>query len=157
MRVAYVNCELNGTVVVCTIGTNGLTPVQTLLAYPEEFAGRDHPQNYGKADYWGAEAVITANGEWYVYVCRVDQSLAVFSVNPDNGHLVLKHRAPLAEHSNARNLDLYEDPTAGGKLHLLVASQDADLVEVFELNPEDGTVAKKASATVHCAADVAVV
>ena len=43
LRVAYVNCELGGTVVVCTIDNDtGLTPVQTLLAYPSDFVCEGH-------------------------------------------------------------------------------------------------------------------
>ena len=35
-----------------------------MAAYPIDFAGKDHPENFGKADYWGAEAVLNAAGTW---------------------------------------------------------------------------------------------
>ncbi|MEQ9639718.1 MAG: beta-propeller fold lactonase family protein [Alphaproteobacteria bacterium] len=63
MRVAYVNCELGGIVVVCDVDDDkGLTPVQTVRGYPDGFDGRDHPENLGKADFWGAEGCLSADG-----------------------------------------------------------------------------------------------
>ena len=62
LRVAYVNCELDGTVVVCTVDDDkGLVPVQTVRCYPEGFEGRGHPDNLGKADFWGAEGCLSAD------------------------------------------------------------------------------------------------
>ena len=58
-RVSYVNCELNGTLVVCDIKEDGLHPVQTVACYPEEFKCEGHPKNLGKASNWLAEAAIT--------------------------------------------------------------------------------------------------
>lgn len=65
LPMAYVNCELSGTVVVCSVDKDtGVTPVQTLLAYPKGFVALDHPDNFGKAAFWGAEGVITRDGRW---------------------------------------------------------------------------------------------
>ena len=153
LRVAYVNCELNGTVAVCTIDDdNGLNPVQTVHCYPDGFVARDHPENLGRSEFWGSEGCLSADGSHYYYICRVHQSIAVFKVGPDDGQLTFSSRTPLAANSNARNFTL--DPA--GKF-MLVASQDADLVECFRIDP--GTGALKLAHMQHapCAADVAVI
>lgn len=65
LAVAYVNCELSGTVVVCSIDSAaGLSPTQTLEAYPKGYVAEGHPENFGKAAFWGAEGVITRDGRW---------------------------------------------------------------------------------------------
>jgi 6-phosphogluconolactonase len=87
----------------------------------------------------------------YYYICRVAHQLAIFHVQP-NGTLVGGGHHPLAPKSNARNLTL--DVTGN---HLLVASQDANCVEVFRIDAETGTLTKTDSAHAPCAADVAVV
>ena len=57
LRVAYVNCELDGTVAVCAVDDDkGLVPVQNVRCYPEGFEGRGHPDNLGKADFWVPKA-----------------------------------------------------------------------------------------------------
>ena len=153
LRVAYVNCELNGTVVICAVDDDrGLLPVQTVFCYPEGFEGRGHQQNLGRADFWGAEACLSADGSHYYYICRVHQSIAVFKVGTDYGKLTFSSRCELATNSNARNLTL--DPSGN---YLLVASQDADLVECFRI--DGGTGALELVYTEHapCAADVAVI
>lgn len=85
------------------------------------------------------------------------QSIAVFSVSAADGTLTFKHRVALADHSNARNMDLHESSAAAGATFLLVASQDADAVEVFTLASDDGTLTRVDTAAAACAADVAVV
>jgi 6-phosphogluconolactonase len=151
LRVAYVNCELNGTVVVCVIDTlKGLVPVQNVHCYPEDFEARGNPENLGKADFWGAEGCLSADGSYYYYICRVHQSIAVFTVGLDDGKLTFSSRCALAPNSNARNLSI--DPS--GK-YLLVASQDANCVECFRI--DRGTGSLKLAHTQHapCAADIA--
>ncbi|MFC1764351.1 lactonase family protein [Planctomycetota bacterium] len=152
LPVAYVNSELDGTVTVCTVDDKGLTPVQTLCCYPEDFDGRDHPENLGKADLWGAEACFSADASYYYYVCRVHQSIAVYTVGPDDGKLIYSSRCALAANSNARNLT--RDPS--GK-YLLVASQDADCVECFRIDPETGALELVHTQHAPCATDVAVI
>lgn len=153
LRVAYVNCELNGTAVVCAVDDDkGLVPVQTVCAYPQGFVARGHPENLGRSEFWGAEGCLSADGSHYYYICRVHQSIAVFTVGFDDGKLTFSSRSALAANSNARNLAL--DPS--GK-YLLVASQDADCVECFRI--DSGTGALELVHTQHapCAADVAVI
>lgn len=153
MRVAYVNCELDGTVVVCTVDEkDGLEPVQTIQCYPEGFDGHGHPDNLSQAGFWGAEGALSADGAYYFYLCRVDQTVAVFAVDSDKGTLAHSGRHDLAAKSNARNLTL--DPT--GK-YLLVASQDADCVECFRIDPGTGSLELVHTQPAPCAADVAVV
>ena len=153
LRVAYVNCELDGTVAVCAIDDDkGLVPVQTVRCYPEGFEGRGHPDNLGKADFWGAEGCLSADAAHYYYVCRVHQSIAVYSVGPEDGSLTFSSRHALAAHSNARNLTL--DPS--GK-YLLAASQDADCVECFRIDARTGALALAHTQHAPCAADVAVI
>ena len=60
LRMAYINCELGGTVVACAIDdTAGLSPKQTIKVYPADFVGDDHPDNFGKASFWTAEALLS--------------------------------------------------------------------------------------------------
>jgi len=152
LRVAYVNCELNGTVAVCTVDDKkGLKPVQTVYCYPEDFVARDHPENFGRSEFWGAEGCLSGDGSYYYYICRVHQSIAVFKVGSD-GKLTFSSRTALAAKSNARNLTI--DP--GGK-YILVASQDADRVECFRIDQESGALELAHSQHAPCAADVAVV
>jgi 6-phosphogluconolactonase len=152
LHVAYVHCELDGTVVVCSLDADkGLTPMQTLLCYPEDFVGRDHPENLGKADLWAGEACLSADASHYYYICRVHQSIAVYTVEPD-GQLTFSSRTALTANSNARNLTL--DPS--GKF-LLVASQDSDCVECFRITPETGAIERVHTQHAPCAADVAVI
>lgn len=152
LRVAYVNCELDGTVVVCAIDDEaGLRPVQTMACYPDDFEGRDHPENLGKAGFWGAEGCLSADGSHYFYICRVHQSIAVFAVAPSDGTLSFSSRHALTANSNARNLTL--DPSGN---HLLVASQDADCVECFRIDRASGALTLVHTQPAPCAADVAV-
>lgn len=152
LPVAYVNCELDGTVVVCAVDDQkGLMPEQTVRCYPENFDGRGHPENLGMADLWGAEGCLSKDGSYYYYVCRVHQSVAVFTVGSDDGKLTFSSRHALSPKSNARNLTL--DPSGG---YLLVASQDADCVECFRIDPGNGTLELVHTQKAPCAADVAV-
>ncbi len=153
LRVAYVNCELDGTVVVCGVDEGkGLIPVQTVRCYPEDFQGRNHPENLGKADFWGAEGCLSSDASHYYYICRVHQSIAVFAVSPEDGTLMYSSRYALAAHSNARNLTL----SPSGR-YLLVASQDADCVECFRIEPATGALELTHREHAPCAADVAVI
>jgi 6-phosphogluconolactonase len=153
LRVAYVNCELGGTVVVCAVDDKkGLVPIQTVPCYPDDFDGRDHPENLGKADFWGAEGCLSADGSHYYYICRIHQSIAVFTVGTDDGKLKFSGRHALAANSNARNLTL--DPSGN---YLLVASQDADCVECFRIDQATGALEHAHTQHAPCAADVAVV
>ena len=153
LRVAYVNCELDGTVVVCAVDEEkGLVPEQTVHCYPDNFEGRGHPENLGMADYWGAEGCLTSDGSHYYYICRVHQSIAVFTVGRDDGKLRFSSRHALTANSNARNLTL--DPN--GK-YLLVASQDADCVECFRIDAATGALELAHTQHAPCAADVAVI
>lgn len=153
LRVAYVNCELNGTAIVCAVDDEkGLVPVQTVHCYPEGFEARGNPENLGKADFWGTEGCLSADGSHYYYICRVHQSIAVFTVGLDDGKLTFSSRCSLAANSNARNLTL--DPS--GK-YLLVASQDADRVECFRIDPGTGALELTYTQYAPCAADIAVI
>lgn len=153
LRMAYVNCELNGTAVVCAVDDEkGLVPVQTVRCYPKDFEARGNPENLGKADFWGAEGCLSVDGSHYYYICRVHQSIAVFTVGLDDGKLTFSSRCGLAANANARNLTL--DPS--GK-YLLVASQDADRVECFEIDPGTGALELAYTQYAPCAADIAVI
>ncbi len=153
LRVAYVNCELDGTAAVCAVDDDkGLFPIQTVRCYPEDFQGRNHPENHGKADFWGAEGCLSADGSHYYYICRVHQSVAVFAVDREDGKLTFSSRHALAAHSNARNLTL----SPSGR-YLLVASQDADCVECFRIEAATGALELTHREQAPCAADVAVI
>lgn len=153
INVAYVNCELNGSIVVCTMDHHdGLIPIQTVHGYPDGYSARDKPENLGKSDYWGAEGCLSVDGSYYYYICRVHQSIAVFAIDPINGKLNFSNRFPLTANSNARNLTI--DPNGN---YLLVASQDADCVECFRINPVDGALELTHTEFAPCAADVAII
>lgn len=149
-RLAYVTCELDGTVVSCRRTAVGLEPFAKLLVYPpkEEFVALGHPDNKGKGEYWTAEAAITADGSFVYCICRVHHSLAICRVDADGG-LELVGRQALAPGSNARNLTVHGD-------FLLVASQDADSVESHRIDRETGQLTLVDVKAVDCAADVAV-
>eukprot|EP00040_Diaphanoeca_grandis_P009600 m.49435 g.49435 ORF g.49435 m.49435 type:complete len:389 (+) comp21021_c1_seq1:13-1179(+) len=152
LQIAYVNNELSGTVVACAISNlKGLEPVQTISCYPEEFICEGHEHNFGFAKFWGAEMVITKSGKFLYAICRVHHSLAIFRTNAD-GTLAEAGRQALADLSNARNLTL---DTSGD--FVLVASQDANLVECFRINHITGLLSRTDTADAPCAADVAVV
>ena len=127
-------------------------PVQTVRCYPEGFEVRGHPENLGKADFWGAEGCLSGDGSYYYYICRVHQSIAVFKVGSDDGKLTFSSRCALADLSNARNLTL--EPS--GK-YLFVASQDADCVECFRIDPGTGALKLAHTQYAPCAADIAVI
>jgi len=95
---------------------------------------------------------LSAGGSHYYYVCRVHQSMAVFTVGAEDGKLTFSSRHALAAHSNARNLTL--DPSGR---YLLVASQDADCVECFRIEPRTGALQLAHTQHAPCAADVAVI
>jgi 6-phosphogluconolactonase len=151
LRVAYVNCELNGTAIVCAVDDKkGLVPVQTVHCYPEDFKAQGNPENLGKADFWGAEGCLSVDGSYYYYICRVHQSIAVFNVGSDDGKLTFSSRCALAANSNARNLTM--DPSGR---YLLVASQDADRVECFRIDLGTGSLELAHSQYAPCVADIA--
>ena len=153
LRIAYINCELNGTAVVCSIDhTKGLTPIQTVQCYPEDFNARGHIENLGKSDFWGAEGCLSADGSYYYYICRVHQSITIFKVDSNTGKLTFSNRCQLAKNSNARNLTL--DPSGN---YIIVASQDADAVECFEIDPKKGSLTLVHSKYAPCAADIAII
>jgi hypothetical protein len=54
-----------------------------------------HPDNFGKAKFWTAEAVVTNSGRWLYCVCRVHHSIAIFAVDQDDGSLAQAGRVAL--------------------------------------------------------------
>merc|ERR1740117_717936 len=147
--ICYVTCELSGSVVVCRVTEQGLEVAQEAKAYPDGFTCEGQAANLGKASFWGSEATCTTSHLYYI--CRVHQSLAIFTIFTD-GSLELTGRAALHSDSNARNL------TLSGR-HILVASQDASAVEVFALAgaPEGSSLERTCSEHSPCATDVAIV
>ena len=49
--------------------------------------GHAQEDNFGQANFWGAEGCLSADGTSYYYLCRVHHSIAVFNVDPENGQL----------------------------------------------------------------------
>jgi 6-phosphogluconolactonase len=145
-------------------------------AYPPGYSGGG---GLGRADFWGSECAVTPDGRFLYYVCRVHQSLACFAVDvarggEDGGKAgALKPmevaRCALHSGSNARNLTIMQaamkeeekaEVVVEGDVTdctlVLVASQDAGLLEVFRVLNEDGQLARIAAAPAACVTDVAV-
>ena len=153
LRVAYVNCELDGTCVVCTVDDDkGLVPVQTVHCYPEGFEGRGHRTTSARPISGVPKAAFRPTHPTTTTSAASTRASRYSAVEPDDGQLTFSSRHTLAAHSNARNLAL--DPS--GK-YLLVASQDADCVECFRIDPGTGALELVHTQHAPCAADVAVI
>lgn len=119
---AYVINELNATVTVLSVEPNGaLRPEQNITTLPADYTGKN----------WCADIHLSADGR-YVYASnRGHNSLAIFSVNPNDGRLQpIGHQSVKGEFP--RNFAISPD----GR-YLLVANQNTDNLVLFNIG-EDG-------------------
>lgn len=121
---AYVVNEMASTVMVCAYDPRAgtLQVKQTLSTLPKTFNGKS----------FAAEVVVDARSRFLYVSNRGDDSIAVFSIKPDDGHLTPVEWVPTGGQW-PRHCAL--DPT--GKW-LLVANQKSNDIRFFEINPSTG-------------------
>jgi 6-phosphogluconolactonase len=123
-RMVYVMTEMASEVAVFTWDSShgSLTEVQTISSLPEGFTGKNT----------AAEIRVHPSGRFLYCTNRGDDSIAVFKVNPADGHLTFVERVP-TQGKLPRNFDF--DPTGHW---LLVANYDSDNVVLFKIDLHTG-------------------
>ena len=126
-RWGYVINELASTVAVMhyEAQTGELESVQTISTLPKEYDG---PANST------AEVLVHPNGRFLYGSNRGSNTIAVFSISPENGQLELVERVPTGG-DWPRNFRLSPD----GRF-LLAANQRSDSVHVFSVDTETGRI-----------------
>lgn len=122
-RFAYVNCELDNTVVAFAVDReNGaLTAVQTVSSVAEGFRGASH----------SAEIAVHPNGRWLYVSNRGDDSVATFAVGKD-GTLTRVEVHPLGL-KEPRGFGI--DPSGRW---MVVGGQSSDDLASFPIDPKTG-------------------
>lgn len=122
-RFVYLINELGNTVEFLEYNKeNGeLSQIQKISTLPEDFT------EFSKS----AEVRIHPNGKFLYASNRGHESIAIYSVNPENGKLKLLSFQKVTAHPRHFNFD----PT--GKF-MLIAGMDGDKIEIFEISPETG-------------------
>jgi len=120
----YVLNELTSAVTVFDYESNtaSLHPQQTISTLPDHFAGVNT----------ASEIRVDAKGRFLYVSNRGDNSIAQFSINPDNGHLTPVDRVP-SQGNTPRNFEI--DPTGQW---LFAANQNSDTVVLFRIDKESG-------------------
>jgi 6-phosphogluconolactonase len=123
-KFVYVVNEMESTVTVfdykSTPGT--LYSKQTIPALPKEFAGENT----------AAQILVDARGRFLYVSNRGDDSIGVFSINPDDGRLTAVEWVSSGG-KTPRNFAI--DPT--GKW-LFAANQGSDNIKLFQIDPDSG-------------------
>ena len=125
-KFAYVINELHNTITGFRYDADKgtLTKIQTITTLPKDFTGTSYT----------AEVVVHPRGKFLYGSNRGHNSIAVFSVNPENGELTATgHQAEGIK--TPRNFNI--DPK--GKF-CLVANQDGHNIVVFAIDPETGAL-----------------
>lgn len=120
---AYLLQELSGNVTVFKTNNGRLQPVQTTSAIPADFT-----QSFTCADVH-----VSPDGK-YLYTSARDKAntLAIFSINPDDGKLMITgHQSTMG--NTPRNFNF--DPSGN---YLLVANQNSDEIVVFHRDHRTG-------------------
>ncbi len=130
-RYAYVINELNGTMTTFKYekNTGALSPVQTITTLPKDYTA------YNKC----AEVRVHPSGRFLYGSNRGHNSIVLYQINPDNGHLTLSGFATKGI-DTPRNFNI--DPT--GKF-CLVANQGNDTVIVFKIDQKTGKLTSTSS------------
>jgi 6-phosphogluconolactonase len=123
-RFAYVVNELQSTITTFSYNrsTGTLQKLNSVSSLPKGFSG----------DNTAAEIKVHPNGKFLFASNRGNDSIAVFSVDAENGHLTLVDFFS-TQGKSPRNFEI--DPS--GKL-LLVANQDTNNIVVFRIDPGTG-------------------
>lgn len=138
-RFGYSIEEMGGTVTAYTwdAARGILTPIQTISTLPPDFAGLK----------WNAEVRIHPNGKFLYASNRTHDSIAVFSIEPKTGFLMLIEIVPSGG-KTPRNFAL-----SGDGRWLVCGHQDEAIVTVFAVDGASGRLTQ----TPHSAAVPAVV
>jgi 6-phosphogluconolactonase len=123
-KFVYVVNEMASTVTVFAYkpGEGTLLRKQTISTLPKNFAGKNT----------AAEIVVDGKGRFLYVSNRGDDSIAVFSLDPDNGNLKSFERVPSGG-KTPRNFVI--DPT--GKW-LFAANQDSNNIQLFQIDQKSG-------------------
>lgn len=124
---AYVLNELSVAVTVCDYNakTGELVPVQTVAAVPQTELDRERA-------YSSSEIRVHPNGQFVYSANRGHDTISVFKVNPENGHLSLIEYQNIRA-ATPRNFNL--DPSGRW---LLAAGQDSHTVGLFGVDADSG-------------------
>lgn len=121
-KFVYACMELNGTVCAYKYSDGTLTEIQTLPTLPDDFDGNNTT----------SEVVTTPDGRFLYVGNRGHESLAIYSIDPENGKLTaLGHKSTRGKHPRNFNID----PTGQ---FLIAANMHTDNVVVFQIDPESG-------------------
>jgi len=126
-KFVYVVNELASTITVFAYepGPGALFQKQTVSTLPEDFAGKNT----------AAEIVVDAKGRFMYVSNRGDDSITVFTINPDNGNLKFLERVPSGGRT-PRSIAI--DPTGQW---LFAANQDSGDIKLFRIDPASGRLA----------------
>ena len=128
-RFAYLTNELSGTVTVFRYMDGHLEPVQYIASDRSEGVG-----NKGSADIH-----VSPDGKFLYASNRANtNNIAIFSINDADGKLTLAGFQPTGKHP--RNFVI----TPNGKF-LLAASQNSNLIQVFEIDRKTGLLKEDSS------------
>ena len=123
-RFVYVVTEMGANVVACRWDAKrgALSEIQTIDALPAGYTGARS----------GAEVMVHPNGRFVYASMRVDNSIAIFSVDPATGKLTAAGRVS----SGGKTPRAFViDPTGS---FLMAANQDSDRVVIFRIDPKTG-------------------
>lgn len=135
-RFAYVINELDETIVAfsCDSISGGLSEIQTISSLPDDYKGESYC----------AEIKIHPGGKFLYGSNRGHDSIAIYSINQENGRLALLG-FQTSGIKTPRNFNI--DPS--GRF-CLVANQDSDTVIVFRINERTGALeSTKHSVKIH--------
>ncbi len=126
--VAYVVNELVNTIDVYSYEKQKFTLIQTIDTYDKEA--------YPDEDSLAAEFTLTEDGMFAVVLNRGHDSMTLFSVNQENGHL--EYRDFVDTSPNPRSLELFRDR------FIVIGCQKGGIIEVAEISREkDGLLFDK--------------
>jgi 6-phosphogluconolactonase len=125
-RFVYVMTEMGGKVVACRYdkARGTLEEIQTVDALPAGYTGQRS----------GAEIFVHPNGRFLYASLRVDNSIAIFSVDASTGKLTAAGRVSTGG-KTPRAFAI--DPSGA---YLLAADQDSDCVVVFRIDSKTGAL-----------------
>ena len=124
LRYAYVINELASTIIAFSIADDQyiLHPIQTVSAIPDDFKGQNT----------SAEVSISDDGRFLYASNRGDDSIVVFSVDPESGKLTFVQRV-----SSGGKTPRYFTLAPGGRF-LFAANQDSASVVTYTVDQETG-------------------